>query len=134
MKRLTLADETLRIFGIDPDYTLEYKSIVKKIILWSIVAVTVFACDFLLNCFVLGNIREAIILTIVFNTPLLQNPMVEMNFGTAITLVFESLILLKKSTLIIRFFFSIQNVREKIREVKRSNSEYNRYTNSIDQS
>ncbi|XP_058804653.1 putative gustatory receptor 28a [Phymastichus coffea] len=87
VRRLKLADETLEVFGIDPDYVSEYRDIVKKTVLWSVGVALILACEVAMNCIVFEDLSKGILVTIIFDIPLLQNPMIELNFGTTISIL-----------------------------------------------
>lgn len=83
-KKIQLADETLEVFGIDPEYSLGLKDNIKMVAIWSLGSAIVFASDLAIACYTFSSVPYAIIRVIVFEKPMMLNPIVELNFSIMI--------------------------------------------------
>ncbi|OXU27129.1 hypothetical protein TSAR_012995 [Trichomalopsis sarcophagae] len=86
-KKIELADETLEIFGIDPEYSSGYKDYMKITAVWSLGGALVCATDFAIACYTFSSIPYGIIRILVFEIPMVLNPMVELNFSLMINAI-----------------------------------------------
>ncbi|NP_001177462.1 gustatory receptor 49 [Nasonia vitripennis] len=86
-KKIELADETLEIFGIDPEYSSGFKDYMKITAIWSLGGALVCATDFAIACYTFSSVPYAIIRILVFEIPMVLNPMVELNFSLMINAI-----------------------------------------------
>ena len=79
-EKIRLADETLEIFGIDPEYGLAYKENRQAVIIWSFTAIVIFVINLGISLYAIGFSYIAFSRTFVFEYPILLNSMAELNF------------------------------------------------------
>lgn len=80
MKKITLADETLEIFGIDPEYDLAHKEITRVTLLWCGGGIFMICSNIAMTYYIYETLFDVILLIFFLEFPLILNPIVELNF------------------------------------------------------
>jgi hypothetical protein len=80
-----LADKTLQIFGIYPEYTVAFKENIQMVVLWCLGGLIIFISDVTAAYYVFHNIYYVLANIIIFEYPLLMNTVVELNFAVKIS-------------------------------------------------
>lgn len=85
MRRVTLIDETLQVFGINPDYTVALRENTTIVLTWSFAVLFIVGHGFIIAYFLVSDTLDATIRLFAFSFPLIINSTVEVNFITEIS-------------------------------------------------
>ena len=92
LKKVSLVDETLEVFGIDPEYDEEYRDTLIRVLVWLGISLIMIISTLASLLYHNYTWIQAIFLTIIYEYPLIINPTVDLNFVVCVRYVYTYII------------------------------------------